>query len=63
MYQRIILDITSLTTAIAKKALKMGSYTNNNLMQAALTAVAIPDKDRTMGGFKGDPTKQFGGWH
>ncbi len=56
-------DITTLTTAIAEKALSMGGYTSKNLMQAALTGVAVPDKDRTMGGFSGDPTKQFGGWH
>ncbi len=56
-------DITTLTTAIAEKALTMGGYTSKNLMQAALTGVAVPDKDRTMGGFSGDPTKQFGGWH
>lgn len=56
-------DITTLTTAIAAKALEMGGYTSKNLMQAALTGVAVPDKDRSMAGFSGDPTKQFGGWH
>lgn len=56
-------DITSLTTVIAEKAKQMGGYTEKNLQQAAFEGVAIPDRDRTQAGFRGDPTKQFGGWH
>ncbi|MBT7967882.1 MAG: hypothetical protein HN753_01190 [Methylococcales bacterium] len=56
-------DITSLTTAIAEKAKQMGGYTKKNLQRAAFEGVAMPDRDRTQAGFRGDPTKQFGGWH
>ncbi len=56
-------DISPISTKIATKAKSLGGYTPQNLTQAALTTTAIPDSDRTVGGFKGDPTKQFGGWH
>jgi hypothetical protein len=56
-------DITSLTTAIAEQAKQMGGYTRKNLQRAAFEGVAMPDRDRTQAGFRGDPTKQFGGWH
>ena len=56
-------DITSLTTSIADQAKKMGGYTKTNLQRAAMGGVAVPDRDRTQAGFRGDPTKQFGGWH
>ena len=50
-------DITSATTAIAEKALAMGGYNSKNMMRAALKTVAVPDRDKSAGGFTGDPTK------
>ncbi|MGR8934137.1 MAG: hypothetical protein ACU837_07080 [Gammaproteobacteria bacterium] len=56
-------EINPLSTAIAAKAKTMGGYTAKNLMEAAMTSVAAPDANKTTGGFRGDPTKQYGGWH
>lgn len=56
-------DITSTSTKIAKKAKSLGGYTRKNMLQAAMKTAAMPDGDRTVGGFRGNPTKQFGGWH
>lgn len=56
-------DINSLSTKIAKKAKQLGGYTHGNMVLAAESMVAMPDKNKTTGGFRGDPTKQYGGWH
>ena len=56
-------DITPNSTKVAKKAKSLGGYTPQNMMQATLDTVNRPKGDRTVGGFRGDPTKQFGGWH
>lgn len=56
-------DITPLTTAIAKKAKAMGGYTHTNMITAAKNSVSMPKSNQTTGGFSGDPTKQYGGWH
>ncbi len=56
-------DITSTSTKIAKKAKSLGGYSRKNMLQAAIKTAAMPDGDKTVGGFRGDPTKQFGGWH
>lgn len=56
-------DITPSSTDIAKAAKKLGGYTKENLFKAALGTVDMPDRDTTAAGFRGDPTKQFGGWH
>ncbi len=56
-------DINLLTTAISKKAKAMGGYTYLNMRQAAMTSTSSPDANKTTGGFRGDPTKQYGGWH
>jgi len=56
-------DITSTSTKIAKQAKSLGGYTRKNMLQAAIKTAAMPDGDKTVGGFRGDPTKQFGGWH
>ena len=56
-------DLTTISTKIAEKAKSLGGYTRKNMMQAAMTTAAMPDRDTTVGGFRGDPTKQFGGWH
>lgn len=56
-------DINPLSTAIAKKAKAMGGYTHGNLVVAAESMGTVPDKNKTTAGFRGDPTKQYGGWH
>lgn len=56
-------DINPLTTAIADKAKAMGGYTSTNMVQAAKSSVSVPKGNQTVGGFSGDPTKQYGGWH
>ena len=56
-------DITPNSTMVAEKAKALGGYTKKNMMQASLDTVNRPQGDRTVGGFRGDPTKQFGGWH
>jgi len=56
-------DINPLTTSIAKKALAMGGYTHANLVRAAEGTATVPDANKTTAGFRGDPTKQYGGWH
>lgn len=56
-------DINPFSTAIAKKAKAMGGYTHANLVVAAESMGTVPDKNKTTAGFRGDPTKQYGGWH
>ncbi len=56
-------DINELTTLIAKKAKALGGYTYINMVLAADSTVGIPDANKTTTGFRGDPTKQYGGWH
>lgn len=56
-------DISPLTTAIAKSAKAMGGYTRSNMVMAAENRVNVPDANKTSTGFRGDPTKQYGGWH
>ncbi len=56
-------DINELTTLIAKKAKSMGGYTHRNMSMAADGTVGIPDTNKTSTGFRGDPTRQYGGWH
>lgn len=56
-------DITPLSTAIAKKAKALGGYTHGNMMVAAQGMGVVPDDNKMTAGFRGDPTKQYGGWH
>ncbi len=56
-------DINDLTTKIAKKAKKLGGYTHRNIVLASESMVHVPDANKTTTGFRGDPTKQYGGWH
>ena len=56
-------DINELTTLIAKKAKELGGYTHSNMVLAADSTVGVPDANKTSTGFRGDPTKQYGGWH
>jgi len=56
-------DISSLTTKIANRAKALGGYTYGNMVMAADSTVGVPDANKTSTGFRGDPTKQYGGWH
>jgi hypothetical protein len=56
-------DISSLTTQIANRAKALGGYTYANMVMAADSTVGVPDANKTSTGFRGDPTKQYGGWH
>ena len=56
-------DINPLSSKIAKKAKELGGYTHANMVMAAESMVDVPDENKTTRGFKGDPTKQYGGWH
>ncbi|MCK5897444.1 MAG: hypothetical protein KAG06_00040 [Methylococcales bacterium] len=56
-------DINPLSTKIAKKAKKLGGYTHPNMLVAAESMVKMPDDNKSTQGFRGDPTKQYGGWH
>lgn len=56
-------DINSLTTNIAMKAKALGGYTRQNMTLAASNSINTPDANKTSTGFRGDTTKQYGGWH
>jgi len=56
-------DINPSTTAIAKAAKAMGGYTHANMTRAASDTIHTPDANKTTTGWRGDPTKQYGGWH
>lgn len=56
-------DISPLTTTIADRAKELGGYTRANMVMAADNTVGVPDSNKTSTGFRGDPTKQYGGWH
>lgn len=59
-------DVSPVTTLVVDAALSFGGLTEQNLAKAAGAAIS---QRRTSGGsgsssgFKGDPTKQYGGWH
>jgi hypothetical protein len=59
-------DISTVTTLVVDTAMNLGGLTEINLAKAA--GAAISQRKSTSGsggsaGFKGDPTKQYGGWH
>lgn len=59
-------DISSLSTLVVKSARDLGGLTKANMAKAAIHAIQQSKKSsgkRTSTGFKGDPTKQYGGWH
>ena len=59
-------EISDITTLVVDTALSLGGLTEKNLTKAAGAAIS---QRRSRGGsgsssgFKGDPTKQYGGWH
>jgi hypothetical protein len=59
-------NISSVTTIVVNTAMNLGGLTEVNLAKAA--GAAISQRKSTGGsggsaGFKGDPTKHYGGWH
>lgn len=59
-------DISSVTTIVVNTAVALGGLTETNLAKAAGAAISQRKSSGGSGGssgFKGDPTKQYGGWH
>lgn len=56
-------DINPASTRISKQAKLLGGYTHNNWVRAAENSGIVPADNKTTAGFRGDPTKQYGGWH
>jgi glutamate synthase domain-containing protein 2 len=59
-------DISEVTTLVVDTAMSFGGLTEANLAKAAGAAIAQRKTSGGSGsssGFKGDPTKQYGGWH
>lgn len=56
-------DISTMTTKIAKRAKALGGYTHSNMIMAADSTVGVLESNKTSTGFRGDPTRQYGGWH
>ncbi|MBM4202242.1 MAG: hypothetical protein FJ189_13275 [Gammaproteobacteria bacterium] len=63
-------DLTAVTTIVVNTAIGLGGITDANLAKAAGAAIAQRRKSgggsgggQTSESFKGDPTKQYGGWH
>ncbi len=64
-------DLSPVSTIIVDTALSLGGINEANLAKAAGAAIALRKKSGGGGGgggattesFKGDPTKQYGGWH
>lgn len=59
-------DISPVTTLVVDTALGLGGLTEANLAKAAGAAIAQRKSSggsSGSAGFKGDPTKQYGGWH
>lgn len=56
-------NINPRTTAIAERAKALGGYTRKNVLTATAEGAAVPEKNKTTEGFRGDPTRQYGGWH
>lgn len=59
-------DISPVTTIVVDTAMSLGGLTEANIAKAAGAALAQRKKSGGSGssqGFKGDPTKQYGGWH
>ena len=63
-------DISPVSTIVVDTALSLGGINETNLAKAAGAAISQRKKSGGGGGggattesFKGDPTKQYGGWH
>ena len=63
-------DISQVSTLVVDTALSLGGINEANLAKAAGAAISLRKRSGGGGGggattesFKGDPTKQYGGWH
>lgn len=59
-------DITPLSSLVVRSARDLGGVTKENMARAAINAISqskTAGGKGTTAGFKGDPTKQYGGWH
>lgn len=59
-------DISPVTTIVVDTAMSLGGLTEANLAKAARAAISqrrVSGGSGSSSGFKGDPTKQYGGWH
>lgn len=59
-------DISEVTSIVVETALSLGGLTESNLAKAAGAAISQRKTSGGSGsssGFKGDPTKNYGGWH
>jgi hypothetical protein len=59
-------DLSSMSTLVVEYAENLGGFSHDNMLTAARNAINSSQTKSgkgTQAGFKGDPTKQFGGWH
>jgi hypothetical protein len=59
-------DITPMSSLVVRSARDLGGVTKENMAKAAINAISqskTAGGKGTSAGFKGDPTKQYGGWH
>ncbi|MEQ1528023.1 MAG: hypothetical protein ABL925_01810, partial [Methylococcales bacterium] len=59
-------DITHMSSLVVRSARDLGGINKENMVSAAGNAIAqsrTTNGSSTSVGFKGDPTKQYGGWH
>lgn len=60
-------DISPVSTIVVETALSLGGINEANLAKAAGAAISLRKKSggggATTESFKGDPAKQYGGWH
>lgn len=59
-------DISQVSTIVVETAMSLGGLTEANIAKAAGAAIAQRKNSGGAGssaGFKGDPTKHYGGWH
>jgi len=59
-------DITPMSSLVVRSARDLGGVTKENMARAAINAISqskTAGGKGTTAGFKGDPTKQYGGWH
>jgi hypothetical protein len=56
-------DINPLTTAIAKKAMSLGGYTDNNMRQAAGDSSSMQSGGKSSSVDQTKATQHYGGWH
>lgn len=59
-------DLTPMSTLLVEAAQQLGGFSEENMAKAARAAIGqrqVQGGNRSSSGFKGDLTKQYGGWH